>query len=401
MTFRPWAVAAVPAVAVLAAHGGAVKGTFHDDDRPTITQNLTIRSWQPLVYFTSPYAEGAEPGSAGFRPVTVSTFAINYALHRLDPSGYLLVNLLLHAVLSWMVFVVGRVLLRDDRWAAVSALLYALHPLNAESVNYVVARSSLLVALGSVVAVWAFLRRRDGGSRWWTAVGVSAFGLALFSEESAVAVTVPLAMLVVMDPSHRTGESAHKMAGVTLASWKALVPYALILTLYLVAWWTVVGANTEQRGHVALYPIWTWLELTGRSLLLWVWPWPLGIVHPLVFTDDFDSGLAVVLVVALAGLVCAVWWCWRRRPLVAWCVIWAVSGFLLLAALPWLTTKGLLQENRAAFSAIALVWLSAEAARGLGRIGRRVLARGVGPAPGPRFDQHRRGAALLLSRLTP
>jgi hypothetical protein len=178
---------------VAAAHAGALDGGFHYDDRVTITENLAIRTWQPLFYVTSPLAVSSEPGSAGYRPLTVASFAANYALGRLDPFGYLLGNLLLHLALSWMVFLVGRALLEDDRWAAVAAVIYALHPVNAEAVNYAAARSSLLAALGMLVAWWAFARRQAGGGFGWTVAGATAFLVALLSKESAAALLPVLA----------------------------------------------------------------------------------------------------------------------------------------------------------------------------------------------------------------
>jgi Flp pilus assembly protein TadD len=142
----------------------------------------------------------------------------------------------------------------------------------------------------------------------------------------------------------------------------------------------MVGTRLEQRGAVAAYPVWTFVEMVWRSFGLWVVPWPLGLDHPLTFVDTFDGGFAAVLAagtIVAAGLTA---WAWRRLPMAAWCAVWAVSGFLPLAPLPWNTVKGLLQENRAAFSAVALAWLTAAAARGLVALTRRVAPRVPAPA---------------------
>ncbi len=363
-TIRPWLVAVALVAVVVAAHGGAVNGGFHYDDRPAITDNLSIRTFHPLAYFVSPYSWSAEPGSAGFRPITVLTLAANYALGGLDPFGYLVGNLLLHTLVSLMAFVVGRELLRDDRWAACSALAYAVHPLNAESVNYVVARSSLLVALGGVAAIYAFLRRQAGGSPWWTGGGVTAFGVALLSKESGAAIIVPLAVAAVIDPPigaiRDDGARQRRTIGRRL---RAIWPYAAALAGYLAAWWIVAGTHTEQHGRAAAYPGWTFLEIVARSLLLWVWPHPLGLDHGLLFTSRFDAATAGWVVVGIGALVGVVVACWRWRPLVSWCLVWALAGLVPVAPLPWMTVNGLMQENRMAFSTVALAWLTALAAR--------------------------------------
>src|SRR3990172_4998171 len=188
----PW-IFGVLLVVTVVAHSGALNGGFHYDDSHAIVENPAIRSWQPLYYLTSSkaFSSGGEGGH--YRPVTVATFALNYAVGRLDPVGYLVVNLGLHVAVSWMVFVTGRRLLGGSAWAGLAAVVYALHPVNAEAVNYVVARSSLLAALGALVAFWAVMRWRERDRLGWLVVALGAFAAALLSKESALALIPPLA----------------------------------------------------------------------------------------------------------------------------------------------------------------------------------------------------------------
>jgi len=376
-------------VLVLAAHSGALGGGFHYDDRASVRENLGIRVWQPLFYLTSPLAVSGEEGASGYRPVTVASFAVNYALGGLDPFGYLIGNLLAHLAVSWMVFVVGRILLRDDRWAAVAAVIYALHPVNAEAVNYVTARASLLAALGALIAFWAFLRRREGGGVWWTVAGLAAFAAALLSKESAVALVPALALYPWLgEPSRGRG-----LGGTLIGRWvRPILPYVVVCVGYLVVWTSVAAANMDNRGSPAAYPVWTLMELTGRSLWLWVWPWPLGLDHPLTFVKRFDGMLAGVLLVTAVGLATVVLADRRRYPLLVWGTIWALAGLAPLAPLPWMTVKGLLQENRLAFSAAALAWLTAAAIRGVMAYGSR---RGASGGARPMAAWWIRGAAAV------
>jgi tetratricopeptide (TPR) repeat protein len=103
--------------------------------------------------------------------------------------------------------------------------------------------------------------------------------------------------------------------------------------------------------------------MVGRSLALWVWPWPLGLDHPLTFLSRFDAVLAVALVSGAVGCIAAVVWLVRRAPIAAWGLLWAIAGLLPLAPLPWLTTVALLQEHRMGLSAAGLSWTTAVLAR--------------------------------------
>jgi tetratricopeptide (TPR) repeat protein len=356
------------AAVVLAAHGGALNGGFHYDDQPTIVGNPAIRSWQPLFYWTSPFAVSGEVGAEGYyRPLTVATFAANYALGRLDPFGYLVMNLVLHIAVSWMVYGVGCRLLGDWRWALVAAVVFALHPVNAEAVNYIVARSSLLAALGALAAFWAFLRWRDGGGWAWPVLGAAVFAAALFSKESAVALIIPMwAYHWVGEPSAESGDGRRSRFASLVSSVVPTLPWSAVLAVYLAGWWTLVAAaGREGSVAVAAYPVWSVAELVCRSLGLWVWPWPLGLEHSLTFASRFDPWLAAGLVAAGLGGVVAGTVLWRRARLAAWSLIWVFAGFAPLLPLPWLTTKGLFQENRLAFSAVGLAWLTAMAARAI------------------------------------
>ncbi|MFZ5862565.1 MAG: tetratricopeptide repeat protein [Nitrospirota bacterium] len=343
---RPYAVAGLLVVAVLAAHGGALHGGFHYDDSSAITENPAIRTWRPMEYIVS-----------GYRPMAVLSFALNYQLGGLTPRGYLLTNLGLHALASVLVFLLAREVLGDLRWAAVSGALFALHPINAESVNYATARFSLLATVGAVAAAWAFIRyaeRRDGP--WTLVIGLGAFAAALLSKESAVALAVPLLAARWLLPSLRRQNTRLVVAASA---------YSAVVVLFL-AWHLILGAGYDGESvgtrEPAPRPFWTFTEMVARSLALWVWPSPLGLDHRLTFLLRFDARLAAALVVGAVALAAVFVILARRAPAAAWGLLWALAGLAPLAPLPWITAVGLLQENRMGFSAAGLALTTASLA---------------------------------------
>ncbi len=140
-------------LAVFVVYLPAMNGGFLCDDKVDVVDNTALRSWIGLNQIWS------QPGiTAQYYPLSFATFWLNYQLGELDPLGYHLVNVLLHscnAVLLWSVL---RKLKIPGAWLA--AGLFALHPVQVESVAYVSERKNVLsgffffCALLSAIKFW-------------------------------------------------------------------------------------------------------------------------------------------------------------------------------------------------------------------------------------------------------
>ena len=147
-------------------------------------------------------------------PLSWMTLGLDYVVWGMKPAGYHLTNVLLHAANAVLVYFVARRLLRGsmpDRSeersvvltasAGFAALLFALHPLRAESVAWITERRDLLSGLFYLAAIVAYLRYCDDGAvrngrmrRWyWASLGF--FVSALLSK--AMAVTLPVILLIL------------------------------------------------------------------------------------------------------------------------------------------------------------------------------------------------------------
>jgi len=176
-------VALLLAVAML-VYGNTLLNGFTFDDFLFVLHNpgVTHLSVSQLVQPTK--------ASNLFRPVTFGSFALNFALEGAHPLGYHVVNLLLHAAVTLLLYLVLLKLLEGVQqgagvaWAA--ALLFAVHPIHTEAVASIVGRAELLAA-GFLLAAW-LLHLHD-----LPALALTCFALALLSKESAVAF-VPLAL---------------------------------------------------------------------------------------------------------------------------------------------------------------------------------------------------------------
>src|SRR5258708_38363978 len=143
-------VALLVVVAAL-AYWNTLLNSFTLDDTVYIFKTPAVTSFSASRLF--------EPTKANniFRPVTFATFALNWAVDGGHPFGYHLVNLLLHAAVSFLLYLVLCLLLeplpRARTAAFAAAWLFALHPIHTEAVASVVGRSELLAA-GFLLLAW-------------------------------------------------------------------------------------------------------------------------------------------------------------------------------------------------------------------------------------------------------
>ena len=121
------------------------------------------------------------------RPLTYATFWFNQWLGGRDPAGYHAVNLLLHLIAIVLLFEALKRIISVQA-AFIAAAIFAVHPFQAEPVNYIFARSTLLATVLCLAALASWLR----GHVWWA---TAWFAAALLAKEECVAFPVFLLLL--------------------------------------------------------------------------------------------------------------------------------------------------------------------------------------------------------------
>lgn len=172
---------------------------------------------------------------SGVRPVLMLSYWVNHALSS-DPFGYHLLNVMVHALNTSMVFLMLRRLLALASWppsrvrlgASLGAAIFLVHPLATESVSYIAGRSeSLAAALALAAYVW-FLERREIEVRWRdAALVILLFGLAVATKENMAALAAVLLLTDWLFPRESTRRVYFLLApaGILAAAWigRALV----------------------------------------------------------------------------------------------------------------------------------------------------------------------------------
>jgi len=301
-------------VALLGTYAGSLGNGFHYDDFHSLVENPHIRDLGNLGrFFADPQLFSSLPERAMYRPLLLVTYAFNFWAGGYGPAGYHLVNLGLHLACALLVFLAGRRLLGSPGAAALGALLFALHPLQAEVANYISSRSETLAACACLASLLAFLSWRQGGPGWHYGLSLVALGCGLLSKSTAAVWPAVLALCEWTQPAPRRWRWH-------LGYWAAALAYALASQGMLAK---ALGEPVRPLGVHLL----TQLKAGVYYLYLGLAPLHLSVEHP------FRQALSAfdLPVVLAAGFLCclgAVLWRLGGR------VGLVLAGGAVLALLP-------------------------------------------------------------------
>jgi protein O-mannosyl-transferase len=255
----------------VAAYGNHFHNDFHFDDSHTILNNAYIRSVRNIpIFFTSTATFSSLPTNQSYRPLVTTSLAIDYWLgDGLNPFAFHVTSFCLFVVLCALLLAFYRRVMDqsrpDDsnRWLALfAAAWYALHPVNAETVNYVIARSEILSTTGILAGLLLFARH--GTARRYHLYLIPAV-LAILARESG-AMFAPLLFLYVVlveeQISLRDLFGRRAFAAALRVTWPAFIVCAATVTFALRM------ATTYSPGGTS---VWRYLLTEPFVLLYYVY----------------------------------------------------------------------------------------------------------------------------------
>lgn len=324
---RTLMLAAVLCVVTLWAYRRSFAAPFIFDDLQWILEDARIRSLWPL---------GSLVGNTA-RPVWFLSLALNFAWGGYDPRGYHLVNFLIHLAAGLVLFGIVRrsARLAPGAWSAepgaswlgfVVALLWMVHPLQTESVTYVVQRCESLMGLCYLLAVYCLLRGATATHAWpWYLGVVAASSVGMGTKE--VMATAPVVLLL-----YDRAFLASSWRAVFRSRWwvyAGLLPAWIWLGFQLRPSFDAEVAATAGFG-VQGVTWWEYLRSQGGVILYYLrlcfWPVPLCLDYQWPVAEDawaiYLPG-SVILSLLLVTLVA-----WRFWPRLSFLGCWF---FLILA----------------------------------------------------------------------
>jgi tetratricopeptide (TPR) repeat protein len=182
---KPILLAAVIVLVTLAFYLPAVDAGFVVDDEHLLTANPLIKARDGLRRFW--FTAEAED----YFPLTSTSLWLEWRLWDKDPTGYHLVNMLLHAASAVLIWRALKRLNVPGAWLA--GLIFGVHPVNAASAAWISERKNVLALPFYLLSLLLYLRFESSGRARAYAASLALFLLALLSKTSVV--MLPLALL--------------------------------------------------------------------------------------------------------------------------------------------------------------------------------------------------------------
>jgi hypothetical protein len=183
--------------ACIVCYANGLTAGFTYDDKAIVRDDPRIRAPAGIAQiFTTPYFGGPRGVGTGFRPILLTSYAIQWWLHDGEVIGYHAVNVFLHGLVAFLFLQFLRQVAVPEPAAFGAALLFAVHPMHVEAVTSIVGRGETLAAVfvfGFLLAALAFRSASSGRPRL-LAAALLCYGIGLLTKESA-AVAPALAFL--------------------------------------------------------------------------------------------------------------------------------------------------------------------------------------------------------------
>lgn len=295
----------------IVVYANGLHGPFIFDDKSQILENTSIQTLWPPTWFTQ---AGAPTMGIHGRIFVSFTLALNSHFGGSDVTGYHVVNLAVHILAAWVLFCTVQRLLQSkrlsktygdmsDKLALVITLIWLVHPVQTEIINYVLQRSESIMGVCYLLTLYCAIRSIDAHQRsWWWFASMIFCALGMLSKE--VMVSAPIMVLL----ADRTFYF-HNYREAFYHRWKLYASLSLTWAILVVILWHQPHGNTiVLASHITpwdyaknqCFQLLTYLKLS-------IWPHPLLLDYGTPVTDlallDFaPAGILVLILLIGTGI---------------------------------------------------------------------------------------------------
>jgi protein O-mannosyl-transferase len=332
-------------------------GSFVYDDQFQVVENPYVHSFRylPQIFKTTVWSfQGAQGVTNYYRPLMTFGYLLTYQIAGDVPFSFHLVNILLNALVVWLVFCVLR-RWSGERVALVAAGLFALHPVHTESVAWIAGVTDLELSVFYLLTFLLFLRLPQPGRGVGLRIGMcSSFAMALLSKEQAMTLPVLATLFEHFYRQDRAGTSAREKLSRYGPLWVMAAAYLAMRGFLLGGFASIVTRPNLSISEVILSAI----SLTGEYL--WKLIWPANLSSFYVFHKSSHLSDSAVLLGLLGLVLCAVVFLefWVRKRLLSFGMVWMFLTLGPVMNARWMPA-GVFAERYLYLPSVGFCWILA------------------------------------------
>lgn len=265
-------------VLLLAVYGNTINHRFVWDDTDVIVDNTQLEKLSniPALFLSEDKIEGS---TGYYRPLTYVSFAFDRAIWGLNPVGFNITNLLLHILVALLFYQVIAALFKNEKLALAAALIFSLHPVAGETVNFHSGgRNTLLCACFILLSLLFYAKEKR-------LIAAICFAGAIFSKEFGLLLPAILFMYDRLIKKERPRLTSYLPFLVPVVLYFTLRSYATEKSNLLTA------LNSTENLWVSPY-------LVIKYLVHMVYPFDLSVLYD-INTNIIYASLSLVGVVML------------------------------------------------------------------------------------------------------
>jgi hypothetical protein len=336
------AIGLIVGVALL-AYSNTFYVPFHFDDQINITNNPNVQirqfSWDRLEQLVkNTYKES-------IRIFSYFTLALNYYFGGFNVFGYHLVNLIIHIAsgifLYWFLILTFHLPPLKERYGSVSyrvalftSLIFIVHPIQTQSVTYVVQRMASMAGMFYLLSMVLYIKGRSspGGSRFYYFGGmVLSYLLGVFSKENVAILPVFVALYEFyffqnLDLSPKGRKILFSLVGALL------VLGALGFIIWGQRYMNVIEEGYKFRTFTMPVRVLTQFRVVLYYLTLLIYPHPsrLNLDYDFPISKTIlDPPMTLISILIIAGLIGYSIWMAKKRPVISFCILWYFGNLVI------------------------------------------------------------------------
>ncbi|MEK6302940.1 MAG: tetratricopeptide repeat protein [Acidobacteriota bacterium] len=330
--------AAVVGLALLltaTAYANATQGGFVYDDELQIVKNPQIKPGgdirQALTSDVWSFRVGrGESRSNYWRPLFIGWLAFNYRLFGMDSTGWHVMNILLHLIVTLLGYRVLLVLRLQPPVSAVATWVFAAHPAHIQSVTWISGSPDLLMSLFLMGTTIGYLAARERANWRYRAAAVLLFACALLSKEAALAF---IAILFFSDIV-LSSEKGTPIKPAAVAALKRCLPFLAAALIFVIVRYQILQVMRQfAPGAPGIGDV----LLTVPSMLIFyvrqlLFPFEFGPIYSVRYVTATNIGLMNFLlpVILLATLAYAAHRLYKRNLVFRFGLIWLFLPLVLV-----------------------------------------------------------------------